>query len=164
MSRFRATLAAVALVTSFAQAANARTPATHDIACQSITNAQVAALFDRWDKALATHDPDAVVANYAADATLLPTVQNGPLVGPAAIRGYFVSFLKQSPRGTIDSRIIHVGCNIAYDIGLYTFNIDGDQPGSRKEVKARYTFIYAPKHGTWLIVHHHSSAMPQPSK
>jgi uncharacterized protein (TIGR02246 family) len=86
----------------------------------------VEALFDRWNRALATKNPDTVVANYAPDATLLPTVQNGPLIGPAAIRGYFVHFLEKSPQGTIDRRIVHIGCNIAYDIGLYTFELDGD--------------------------------------
>jgi uncharacterized protein (TIGR02246 family) len=143
--------------------AGARTP-PHAVACQPITDQQVAGLFDRWNRSLATKNPDAVVANYATDATLLPTVQNGPLIGPAEIRGYFVYFLKQSPDGAIDQRVIHRGCNIAYDIGLYTFTVDGDQPGTRKQVKARYTFIYAPEHGKWLIVHHHSSAQPVPAK
>ena len=131
-------------------------------ACAPITNAQVAALFDRWNNTLATKNPDAVVGNYAADAILLPTVEHGPLVGPAAIRGYFVSFLKKSPHGAIDRRIVHIGCNVAYDVGTYTFTLDGEQPGSHSTVHARYTFIYAPSHGKWLIVHHHSSAMPEP--
>jgi len=163
MSKFWVTLVVVTLTVVFAapQSVTART-SPRGQACRTITNDQVGALFDRWNKSLATKSPDAVVANYAADATLLPTVQNGPLVGPEAIRGYFVYFLKQAPEGQIDQRIIHIGCNIAYDIGLYTFTIDGDQPGTRKQVKARYTFIYAPEHGKWLIVHHHSSATPQP--
>jgi uncharacterized protein (TIGR02246 family) len=131
-------------------------------ACRAITDQQVAALFDRWNKALETRNPDTVVANYAEDGTLLPTVQNGPLVGRDAIRGYFVYFLKQAPDGKIDRRVIHRGCNIAYDIGLYTFSVNGDQPNSRKQVQARYTFVYAPEHGKWLIVHHHSSAVPVP--
>ena len=162
MSKFLVTLVVVTLTVLFAepQSVTART-SPRGQACRTITNDQVGALFDRWNKSLATKSPDAVVANYAADATLLPTVQNGPLVGPESIRGYFVYFLKQAPEGQIDQRIIHIGCNIAYDVGLYTFTIDGDQPGTRKRVKARYTFIYAPEHGKWLIVHHHSSATPQ---
>jgi len=162
MSKSWASLIIVTLTIVFAapQSATART--SKGTACQTITSDQVAALFDRWNTSLATKSPDMVVANYAPDATLLPTVQNGPLVGPDAIRGYFVYFLKQSPEGKIDDRVIHIGCNIAYDIGLYTFTIDGDQPGTRKQVKARYTFIYAPDHGKWLIVHHHSSATPKP--
>ena len=98
------------------------------------------------------------VATRRTDATLLPTVQNGPLIRATAIRGYFVHFLEKSPQGKIDQRIVHISCNIAYDIGLYTFELDGDQPGTRTKVGARYTFIYAPEGGKWLIVHHHSSS------
>ena len=130
--------------------------------CQTITKPQVVALFDRWNRALETRKVDAVVATYAPDATLLPTVENGPLIGRDAIGGYFTYFLKQAPEATIDTHNIHIGCNIAYDIGLYTFMVDGDQPGTRKQVRARYTFIYVPDHGKWLIVHHHSSALPKP--
>ena len=128
--------------------------------CAAITPAQVAALFDHWNAALATKNPDAVVRTYAADAVLLPTVENGPLVGRDAIRGYFVEFLKKNPSGTIDQRTIRIGCNIAYAVGLYTFMIDGEQPGSRVPVAARYTYIYEPRGGQWLIVHHHSSKQP----
>jgi uncharacterized protein (TIGR02246 family) len=134
------------------------------IVCQPITDQQVAGLFDLWDKALLTGDPDAVVSRYTADATLLPTVQNGPLEGHAAIRDYFVYFLKQKPLGHIDQRVIRLGCNVAWDIGLYTFTVNGDQPGTRKQVHARYTFVYVPQRGGWLIAHHHSSALPVPGK
>jgi uncharacterized protein (TIGR02246 family) len=143
--------------------ANARAPGAES-ACQTISKPQVIALFDKWNRALLTKRTEAVVADYAPDATLLPTVQNGPLTGPEMIGKYFDYFLKQSPAATIDTRVIHTGCNFAYDIGLYSFMVDGDQPGSRKQVKARYTFIYAPVHGKWLIVHHHSSALPVPAQ
>jgi hypothetical protein len=76
-----------------------------------------------------------------------------------------VAFLKQSPRGAIDQHVIHTGCNIAYDIaydiGLYTFEVDGDTPGTRREIKARYTFVYVLDQGKWLIAHHHSSKVPE---
>lgn len=51
------------------------------------------------------------VAEYVADATLLPTVENGPLIGPEAIGRYFTYFLKQSPQATIETRVIRTGCN-----------------------------------------------------
>ena len=101
-----------------------------------------------------------MVATYAPNASLLPTVQNGPLIGPQAIGKYFDHFLAQSPEATIETRVIRTACDVAYDIGLYSFMVDGDQPGTRKQVRARYTFIYAPVHGKWLIAHHHSSAVP----
>lgn len=138
----------------------ARKAVSHHTECQTISKAQVIGLFDQWNRALLTKQADAVVARYAADATLLPTVQNGPLIGPEAIGQYFTDFLKKSPQAEVNARAIRTGCNIAYDVGLYTFTVDGDQPGTRTEVKARFTLIYAPVHGKWLIVHHHSSADP----
>lgn len=117
--------------------------------------------FDHWNAALATSDADIVTRTYAADAVLRPTLENGPLIGTTAIRGYFVGFLKKHPHGAIDQRTVHIGCNLAYDVGIYTFTQDGAAPGSREKLRARYTYIYAPQDGHWLIVHHHSSAMPQ---
>lgn len=136
----------------------------HAPGCQTISKPQVIALFDEWNEALLTKRTDAMVAKYAADATLLPTVQNGPLIGPEAIGQYFTDFLKKSPQAEVTARAIRTGCNIAYDIGLYTFTVDGDQPGKRTQVKARFTLIYAPVHGKWMIAHHHSSADPVASE
>jgi len=124
--------------------------------CKATDKQQVAALFDRWNDSLRTLDPDKVVANYAADGILLPTVSNQPRTNPAEIRDYFVKFLKSAPQGSIDSRTIKIGCNVAQDVGTYTFRFkDG------KTVQARYTYVYEWKDGNWLISHHHSSAMPE---
>ncbi|UXH80788.1 SgcJ/EcaC family oxidoreductase [Roseateles amylovorans] len=124
--------------------------------CAVTTEREVAGLFDRWNTSLSTLSPDKVVANYAEDAVLLPTVSNQARTTPAEIRDYFVKFLKNGPQGTIDSRIIRIGCNVAQDVGTYTFKFkDGSQ------VRARYTYVYEWTHGQWLIAHHHSSAMPE---
>jgi uncharacterized protein (TIGR02246 family) len=157
----RAQMFLLACIVGFASPA-AVSARTTESACQTISRPEVVALFDKWNRDLLTKRTAVVVADYAPDATLLPTVQNGPLIGREQIGKYFDYFLKQSPAAKIDTRVIHTGCNIAYDIGLYTFMVDGEQPGSRKEVKARYTFIYAPVGRSWLIVHHHSSAQPAP--
>jgi uncharacterized protein (TIGR02246 family) len=136
----------------------------HTTGCQTISKAQVIELFDHWNRALQTKRAETVVAEYTADATLLPAVQNGPLIGTEAIEQYFTDFLKKSPQAEVNARAIRTGCNIAYDIGLYTFTMDGDQSGTRTQVKARFTLIYAPVNGKWLIAHHHSSADPVASE
>ncbi|MDP9964648.1 uncharacterized protein (TIGR02246 family) [Variovorax paradoxus] len=124
--------------------------------CAPTGEREIAALFDRWNASLATLDPDKVVANYAPDGVLLATVSNQPRTSLAEIRDYFVKFLKGAPQGKIDSRTIRVGCNVAQDIGTYTFKFkDG------KLVHARYTYVYEWLNGQWLIAHHHSSAMPE---
>src|SRR6185436_1053306 len=73
---------------SLSTAALAQAPSTQ--ACQPTDDKQIAALFDRWNDSLRTLDPDKVVANYASDGVLLPTVSDTPRTNPAEIRDYFV--------------------------------------------------------------------------
>ncbi len=128
--------------------------------CEAVTKEQVAGLFDRWNASLQTKNPDEVVKNYAGDAVLLPTVSNKPRTNPQEIRDYFVHFLEKSPKGVINTRTIHIGCNDAFDVGTYTFTVTGAD-GKKSEVAARYSFVYELRGGKWVIVHHHSSAMPE---
>jgi uncharacterized protein (TIGR02246 family) len=126
--------------------------------CAAVSNEQVAALFDRWNASLSTKDPAKVAANYAADAVLLPTVENTATT-PDQIKAYFTNFLKKEPNGKIDTRTINLGCNEAFDVGTYTFDLK-DADGKTSKVAARYSFIYELRDNDWKIVHHHSSAMP----
>jgi uncharacterized protein (TIGR02246 family) len=130
--------------------------------CAQVAKPQIEALFDRWNASLATHDADKVAANYAPDAVLLATVSNRPRTDRAAIKEYFVHFLERDPQGAINTRTVGIGCNEAFDVGTYTFRVLGKAPGTTEDIKARYTFIYELRDGQWLIVHHHSSAMPEP--
>ena len=124
--------------------------------CARISEAEVKGLFDRWNASLATLDANKVTANYTADAVLLPTVSNIPRTNHAEISTYFEKdFLPKHPQGTIDRRWIKIGCNVAQDVGLYTFKL------TTGTVQARYTFVYQYTGGSWLISHHHSSGMPQ---
>jgi hypothetical protein len=109
--------------------------------CKPTSEKKVAALFDRWNDSLQTGDPHKVVANYAEDSILLPTVSNQPKLTPA-----------------IDLRRIYLGCNVAVDAGLYTFTFGR----TGQVVPARYTFTYRWDGEEWLITSHHSSVMPEP--
>src|SRR5213082_1693181 len=115
--------AAVVMCVTLLGAANAQAQST--MTCVQTTPAQIAALFDRWNESLATHDPDKVTANYAPDAVLLPTVSNRPRTDSAGIKDYFVHFLERNPQGTIGSRTIRIGCNTASDVGTYAFKLSG---------------------------------------
>lgn len=127
-----------------------------DAQCAKTDETTVASLFDRWNESLKTLDSDKVVANYADDAVLLPTVSNKPRTNHEEIKDYFNSFLKKGPTGVIDKRFIKIGCNVAQDVGTYTFTFKDGQ-----KVSARYTYVYEYEDGKWLIAHHHSSAMPE---
>lgn len=126
--------------------------------CPVADEAQVSALFDRWNKDLASGDPKQVAENYAEESILLPTLSNLPRRSAEEKQDYFAHFLENKPSGSIDERMIQIDCNTALDAGIYTFSFaDGN------EVKARYTFTYKwyPEKDQWLITSHHSSAMPE---
>jgi uncharacterized protein (TIGR02246 family) len=125
--------------------------------CKPTSEKKVAALFDRWNDSLQTGDPHKVVANYADDAILLPTVSNQPKLTQAEREEYFEKFLLEEPSGTIDLRRIYLGCNVAVDAGLYTFTFGR----TGQVVPARYTFTYRWDGEQWLITSHHSSVMPE---
>ncbi|TLY50590.1 MAG: DUF4440 domain-containing protein [Gammaproteobacteria bacterium] len=125
--------------------------------CRPINEQEVAALFERWNGSLRTGDAHKVVANYAERSILLPTVSNQPRITAAEKEDYFHHFLENRPSGQIDFRYIQIGCNSAFDAGLYTFTFD--KTGA--QVHARYTYTYAWDGKQWLITSHHSSAMPE---
>ena len=126
------------------------------------SEAEIAGLFDRWNAALATGNPETVAALYASDGVLEPTVSNNVRTTREEIRDYFTEFLRLRPQGVINERYIDIlGSEIALDQGVYTFDLT-DPNGNTRWVTARYTFVYTKENGEWRIEHHHSSAMPEP--
>lgn len=122
----------------------------------------IASLFTEWDAALATGDPAKVADRYADDAVLVPTMSNRVRTDRAGIVDYFRHFLKGKPRGTITRSEIRVlDHDTAVDSGTYRFSLLKE--GKPAQVDARYTYVYQKRGGRWLIVNHHSSAMPEPA-
>lgn len=136
----------------------------HSMQCAAVTQAQAEALFNQFDAAWATKNPDRVTDLFARDAVLLPTVSNTPRTDRAGIRDYFVTFLKNSPKGSIDTSALRIGCNSIARMGTWTVALTDAKTRARTNVKARYTFIYALEDGQWKIAHLHSSLMPEPAK
>lgn len=145
---------------AYATPTTAKLPSAQStIECKAVSEKEIAGLFDRWNASLATGDAKKVVANYATDSILLPTISNKARFSPAEKEDYFITFLKKKPQGKIDERFIQIGCNTALDAGLYTFTFaNGDK------VSGRYSYTYRWNGEEWLITHHHSSAMPETVK
>jgi uncharacterized protein (TIGR02246 family) len=121
---------------------------------------EIQALFAAWNGALATLDPQKVADQYAPDALLLPTVSNQMRTNRAEIVDYFQHFLEDKPQGEIlRSNVRILDPNTAIDAGTYRFTLTKD--GTQSTVDARYTFVYERIDNGWLIVDHHSSAMPE---
>lgn len=125
---------------------------------------EVAAATMQWALTFGQNDPDKVVLLYANDGVLWGTSSNTVQAGRSAIRDYFVSAFQalRSLNVTFGEQLIRVyGCT-AVNTGYYTFSYIKD--GETKTLPARYSFTFMKEGGNWMIVDHHSSAMPAPSR
>ena len=119
--------------------------------------ADVLGLFDQWNTALSTLNPDTVTALYADNAVLLPTVSNKVRHNHEEIRDYFVGFLQKSPQGVVDEFNVNILSDThATNSGVYTFTF-----GDGSKVSARFSYLYVASNDGWKILQHHSSAMPE---
>ena len=124
----------------------------------------VAAASMKWAGALGENDPDRVLPFYAKDAVLWGTISPTVRSNPAALREYFVNAFKALPglKVAFGEQLIRVYGGTAVNTGYYTFSFVRD--GESKTLPARYSFTYVKQGENWMIVDHHSSAMPQPPK
>lgn len=122
-----------------------------------MTEREILQLFEAWNSALATGDPDRVTALYADDAVLLPTVSNRLRRNHAEIRDYFADFLPKQPSGRIDQAYTRLlSTDLASNAGIYTFRF-----GNGSTLTARFSYLYRFANGAWRILEHHSSVMPE---
>lgn len=117
-----------------------------------------------WAQALGEDDPDKVLPLYAEDAVLWGTLSPTVRADRKALRDYFVTAFKVLPglKVTFGDQLIRVYGGTAVNTGYYTFSFAKD--GETKSLPARYSFTYVKNGDHWLIVDHHSSAMPPTPK
>jgi len=125
---------------------------------------EVAAAALTWARALGEDDPDKVLPLYSDDAVLWGTLSPTLRSDRAALRDYFVTAFKVLPglKVTFGDQLIRVYGGTAVNTGYYTFSYVKD--GEAKSLPARYSFTYVKIGNSWLIVDHHSSAMPSAPK
>ena len=121
----------------------------------------VAAATQKWAELFVLDDPEPILALYAKDGVLWGTLSSKRRDDPAALRDYFVSAFKALPghKVSFGNQLIRVYGNTAINTGDYTFSYVKD--GETKTLPARYSLTYVKQDGKWLIVDHHSSAMPE---
>lgn len=124
--------------------------------------AEVAAATTAWTQAIA--DPDKVSSLYSDDAVLWGTLSPRIRSGRTSVREYFAGVAKALPDFKVDfgDQLIRVYGNAAVSSGYYTFSWAKD--GETKTLPSRYSFTFVKDGERWLIVDHHSSAMPAPPK
>jgi uncharacterized protein (TIGR02246 family) len=118
----------------------------------------------KWAQTLGENDPDKVVALYASDAVLWGTLSPTVRADRAALRDYFVTAFRALPnlKVTFGQQLIRVYGHTAVNTGYYTFSYLKD--GETKTWPARYSFTFVKDGEIWMIVDHHSSAMPAPPR
>jgi uncharacterized protein (TIGR02246 family) len=124
----------------------------------------VAAATLAWAQALGEDDPDRVLPFYSDDAVLWGTLSPKVRADRAALRDYFVAAFKVLPglKVAFGDQLIRLYGDTAVNTGYYTFSYVKD--GETKTFPARYSFTYVKNGDNWLIVDHHSSAMPPTPK
>jgi uncharacterized protein (TIGR02246 family) len=121
--------------------------------------ADVNATTARWISAFNRKSTADIVALYAPDAVLFGT--SSPLLRdkPALVLEYF-STLPSLGDATISlgEHRVQVFGSMAISTGFYTRSAVED--GRTVSNPARFTFVYSKRDGRWVIVNHHSSALP----
>jgi uncharacterized protein (TIGR02246 family) len=126
---------------------------------------QVAAATRAWIDAMGSHDQERVLALYDPEAVLWGTTSPTIRDNPVSLREYF-NFLRTAPsyyRGVLGEQRIRVYGDLAINSGTYTFIGPAlDAAGKPISRPGRFSFVYRNRDGRWLIVDHHSSAVPAP--
>lgn len=123
---------------------------------------QIDATQQQWAEAIESRDIERVLALYDPERGVLwGTVAGHLRQGHAAIRTYFEHFLAhEGIKVSFESSLTREFGPLAISSGAYRFQWHdaGQEPVS---LVARFTYSYHREGDRWLIVDHHSSAMPE---
>ena len=124
----------------------------------------VSAATAKWAATLGEDNPDTILPLYAEDAVLWGTLSPTVRADRNALRDYFVRAFAALPglKVALGEQLVRTYGNTAVNTGYYTFSFVKD--GEQKTLPARYSFTFVKSGDAWLIVDHHSSAMPPPLK
>jgi uncharacterized protein (TIGR02246 family) len=121
----------------------------------------VEAATTRWIEAFNRKSSRDIVALYAPDAVLFGTSSPVLRDKPALVADYFKDIASLGNATiTVEEHRVQLFGNIAINTGFYTRV--SQQDGKVVRNPARFSFVYAKRGGQWLIINHHSSALPQP--
>ena len=120
----------------------------------------VKAATQSWADAFNSRVLDKILSHYSEEAVFWGTVSPTLRDEPSEVRDYFIP-IGPNARVVLGEQNSRVFGDIAVNSGLYTFSdvIDGE----KATFAARFSFVYKRNsNGIWLIVDHHSSAIPVP--
>lgn len=117
-----------------------------------------------WADAMSRHDMEGVLALYDSQAVLWGTRSPTIRETPEKVRQYF-NILRTVPpsyKAVLVEQHIRVYGDMAINSGRYNFSEVRD--GKEIVRPSRFSFVYRNRDGRWLIVDHHSSAVPAAAK
>jgi uncharacterized protein (TIGR02246 family) len=129
-----------------------------------VTKGEIGAAAQAWADGMTRHDIEGVLALYDSEAVLWGTRSPTLRDNPASVREYF-NILRTVPpsyKAVLGEQRIRIYGDIAINTGTYTFSEVRD--GKEILRPARFSFVYRNRDGRWLIVDHHSSAVPAAPK
>ena len=114
-----------------------------------------------WAESFNSRITENILAHYSTTAVFWGTVSPILRDEPAAVRHYF-EVIGPDAQVLLGDQRPRVFGDIAINTGYYQFTDVRD--GEKTRVDARFSFVYErDETGKWLIVDHHSSAVPQPN-
>lgn len=137
-------------------------PAAQTADAAQLSNGDAGGVLRDWGAALQSRNVDRIISHYTADALLLATAEQQPLIGPPQIRTYFarlasyeglsVQFQQELQRLSSDRATLVSG--------LYTFSWRDPASGNQVVTPARYSFAVRQSGSPGRISMHHSSRVP----
>ena len=121
---------------------------------------EVHARFEQWIATFNSHAADRLSQLYDQNARLsFDRRKRESARWERTIHVYFIPFMNRGDTVAFDhDDAVKVFSNIAIETGYYHFNIFPD--GKPDVWVARYTFVFEQKDGNWMILHQHSSRVP----
>lgn len=123
------------------------------------TTQDVEAATQQWVAAFNRKAPADIVALYAKDAVFFGTTSPVLRDTPELVKDYFKNLPDLGDSTiTVGEHRVQVLGDVAINTGFYTRS--STQNGKLVRNPARFTFVYQLREGKWMIVEHHSSALP----
>ncbi|MET0291702.1 MAG: nuclear transport factor 2 family protein [Steroidobacteraceae bacterium] len=129
------------------------------LVAQADARTDVEAATAKWIDAFNRKSATEIVKLYAPEAVFLGTSSPVLRDSPALVAEYFRSLatLGDATNAVGDHRVQVYG-DIAINSGYYT--LTRRENGATAQSPARFSFVYQKRGDQWLIVSHHSSALP----
>lgn len=124
---------------------------------------EVTSALDNWKDAVEGGEAEAIASLYDKNAIMISTFVQLPITNHKALLDYYKKVVA-NPDVRIDIEETHPRKfgNMAVNTGKYTLSYT--QEGEEVIVPARFSFVYQLQGKKWMIVDHHSSAIPMPQK